>query len=154
MKVIKGVGSRMEHPQPTLDSLAETDRLLAPNIVPVIEAIRAANQSTVDPATLPLAEARARYEDVQRGWRPTLPSDVAIERFSIPCAPSDLSAVRIVPARAKELVGQMLICTAADGCSDRSILIFLPWLTSPREPDWKLLESTIGLLPNFPFLML
>jgi len=42
-----------------LGSPTETDRLLAPGILPVIEAIRAANRSAVDPATLPLAEARA-----------------------------------------------------------------------------------------------
>ncbi len=142
----------MEHPpQPTLDSLAEIDRLLAPNVVPVIEAIRAANQSTVDPATLPLAEARARYEDVQRGWRPTLPSDVAIERFSIPCAPSDLSAVRIVPAQTRELVGQMLYLHGGGWVFGSIDTHLSPMAHLAARTGLEVIGINYRLAPEFPF---
>lgn len=91
-----------------LGAPADTDRLLAPGIVPVVEAIRVANQSGRDPAALPLAEARAGYEAVQRGWRPTLPSDITVAHFSIPGALSDIPAVRIVPANGSEPIGRLL----------------------------------------------
>ena len=99
----------MRHPsRPVLDTSAETDRLVAPGIVPVIESIRAANRSTMDPSTLPLAEARLRYAALQREWRPTLPSDVTIERFFVPGELSDLSAVRLLPVSTGQPAAQLL----------------------------------------------
>lgn len=104
--------NRMGYPSQfasVLGAPAETDRLLAPGILPVIQTIRAANRSGRDPATLPLEDARAGYEAVQRGWQPTLPSDVTIAHFSIPSAPSDIPAVRIAPANgSSEPIGQLL----------------------------------------------
>ncbi len=86
--------------QPPLEAVSPSgiDRLLAPGMLPIVDAIRAANRLGVDPASLPIEEARAKYAAVQRGWKPTLPLDVTIERFSIPCGSFSLSAIRIVPA--------------------------------------------------------
>lgn len=137
---------------PALGAPEETDRLLAPGILPVIQAIRAANRSGRDPATLPLAEARAEYEAVQRGWRPTLPSDVTIAHFSIQSAPSDIPAVRIAPTNgSNEPVGQLLYLHGGGWVFGSINTHLSPMAHLAARTGLEVIGIDYRLAPEFPF---
>jgi acetyl esterase len=78
-------------------------------------------------------------------------SDVAIERFSIPCAPSDLSAVRIVPARAKELVGQMLYLHGGGWVFGSIDTHLSPMAHLAARTGLEIIGINYRLAPEFPF---
>lgn len=57
-----------------------------PGIRDVVRAIRDAAATGPDITTLPLTEARERYAEQQRRWRPSIPTGMTVRRFVIPKA--------------------------------------------------------------------